>query len=115
MNMEKFHIEENHKRIMSQYDECVKENNNLKAQQKADIISLNGETDKKIVTFAKDNEKINGEITRKNLEYNALIKDLKEKRITRKKILKKMGRKKRNMKVIQIMKKKKKMNLKKMR
>ena len=72
-------LEENHKRIMSQYDECVKENNNLKAQQKADIISLNGETDKKIVTFAKDNEKINGEITRKNLEYNTLIKDLNEK------------------------------------
>ena len=64
---------------MSQYDEGVKENNNLKSQQKADIISLNGETEKKIVAFAKDNEKINGEITRKNLEYNALINELNEK------------------------------------
>ena len=72
-------LEENHKRIMSQYDEGVKENNNLKSQQKADIISLNGETEKKIVAFAKDNEKINGEITRKNLEYNALINELNEK------------------------------------
>ena len=72
-------LEENHKRIMSQYDECVKENNNLKAQQKADIISLNGETEKKIVTFAKDNEKINGEIARKNAEYNNLINELSEK------------------------------------
>ena len=72
-------LEENHKRIMSQYDEGVKENNNLKAQQKADIISLNGETEKKIVTFAKDNEKINGEITRKNTEYNNLINELNEK------------------------------------
>ena len=71
-------LEENHKRIMSQYDESVKENNNLQAQQKADIISLNGETEKKIVTFAKDNEKINGEITRKNAEYNNLINELKE-------------------------------------
>ena len=71
-------LEENHKRIMSQYDESVKENNNLQAQQKADIISLNGETEKKIVTFAKDNEKINGEITRKNTEYNNLINELKE-------------------------------------
>ena len=72
-------LEENHKRIMSQYDNSVKENNNLKSQQKADIISLNGETDKKIVAFVKDNEKINGEITRKNVEYNTLINDLKEK------------------------------------
>jgi len=64
---------------MSQYDEGVKENNNLKSQQKADIISLNGETEKKIVAFAKDNKKINGEITRKNLEYNALINELNEK------------------------------------
>ena len=71
-------LEENHKRIMSQYDESVKENNNLKAQQKADIISLNGETEKKIVAFAKDNEKINGEISRKNAEYNNLINELKE-------------------------------------
>ena len=72
-------LEENHKRIMSQYDNSVKENNNVKSQQKADIISLNGETDKKIVAFVKDNEKINGEITRKNVEYNTLINDLKEK------------------------------------
>ena len=63
---------------MSQYDESVKENTNLKAQQKADIISLNGETEKKIVAFAKDNEKINGEISRKNAEYNNLINELKE-------------------------------------
>ena len=72
-------LEENHKRIISQYDECVKENNNLKAQQKADIISLNGETEKKIVTISKDNEKIDAEIKRKNIEYNNLINELSEK------------------------------------
>ena len=33
---------------------------------------------KKIVAFAKDNEKINGEISRKNAEYNNLINELKE-------------------------------------
>ena len=72
-------LEDNHKRIMTQYDECVKEKNNLKAQQKADIISLNGETEKKIVTISKDNEKINGELKRKNIECNNLINELKEK------------------------------------
>ena len=41
-------LEENHKRIMSQYDECVKENNLLKAQHKSEIIHMNGETEKKI-------------------------------------------------------------------
>ena len=72
-------LEENHKRIMSQYDECVKENNNLKAQQKANIISLNGETEKKIVTITKDNEKIGAEMKRKNLECTNLINQLNEK------------------------------------
>ena len=72
-------LEENNKRIMSQYDQSVKENNNLKSQQKADIISLNGETEKKVIAFIKDNEKIKGEITRKNLEYNNLINELNEK------------------------------------
>ena len=44
-------LEENHKRIMSQYDECVKENNMLKAQHKSEIIHMNGETEKKIVSL----------------------------------------------------------------
>ena len=72
-------LEENNKRIMSQYDQSVKENNNLKSQQKADIISLNGETEKKVITFIKDNEQVKGEITRKNLEYNNLINELSDK------------------------------------
>ena len=50
---------------MSQYDECVKENNQLKAQHKSEIIHLNGETEKKIVEIIKDSEKIENGIVRK--------------------------------------------------
>ena len=36
---------------MSQYEECVKENNNLKAQQSNEILKLNSETEKKIIFY----------------------------------------------------------------
>ncbi len=50
---------------MSQYDECVKENNLLKAQHKSEIIHMNGETEKKIVEIVKNSERIQSEIIRK--------------------------------------------------
>ena len=43
---------------MSQYDECVKENNQLKAQYKSEIIHLNGETEKKMFKLKKTVEKL---------------------------------------------------------
>ena len=50
-------LEENYKRILSQYEDCVKENNNLKAQQENDIIRVNGETESKDIKITKENEK----------------------------------------------------------
>jgi len=72
-------LEENHKRIMSQYDECVKENNFLKQQHKSQIIHLNGETEKKIVEISKDSEKIQSEIVRKKKENEQMLILLEEK------------------------------------
>lgn len=69
-------LEENHKRILSQYDESVKENNNLKAQQQADIIRMNGQTEKNLIQFQKDNESILSEIDRKKNEYEKQFKIL---------------------------------------
>ena len=69
-------LEENNKRIMSQYEECVKENNNLKAQQSNEILKLNSETEKKIISFSKDNETIQSDIERKNKENTEIIKNL---------------------------------------
>ena len=66
-------LEENHKRIMSQYDECVKENNLLKAQHKSEIIHINGETEKKIVEIVKDSERIQSEIIRKKKKAKKLL------------------------------------------
>ena len=72
-------LEENHKRIMSQYDECVKENNLLKAQHKSEIIHMNGETEKKIVEIVKDSERIQSEIIRKKKEGEETLTILSEK------------------------------------
>ena len=72
-------LEENHKRIMSQYDECVKENNLLKAQHKSEIIHMNGETEKKIVEIVKDSERIQSEIIRKKKEGEETLTSLSEK------------------------------------
>ena len=72
-------LEENHKRIMSQYDECVKENNMLKAQHKSEIIHMNGETEKIIVEIVKDSERIQSEIIRKKKEGEETLTSLSEK------------------------------------
>ena len=72
-------LEENHKRIMSQYDECVKENNFLKAQHKSEIIHLNGETEKRIVEIVKDSERVQSEIIRKKKEGEETLCSLSEK------------------------------------
>ena len=72
-------LEENNKRIMSQYDSCVKENNNLKAFQRSEILRINSETEKKIVSISKDNETILNDIKRKKIENNDIIQKLQEK------------------------------------
>ena len=72
-------LEENNKRIMSQYEECVKENNNLKDFQSSEILRLNNETEKKIVSFSKDNETILNDIERKKIENTEIINKLKNK------------------------------------
>ena len=72
-------LEENNKRIMSQYDDTVKENNSLKSQYQSEIISRNGETEKKIVEISKDNEKIGIEIIRKKKEKEEMINNLTQK------------------------------------
>ena len=72
-------LEENNKRIMSQYESCVKENNNLKAIQSSEILRMNNETEKKIVSFSKDNETILNDIKRKKIENNDIIQKLQEK------------------------------------
>ena len=72
-------LEENYKRILSQYEDCVKENNNLKAQQESDIIRINGETENKIVKISKENEKLTNDINSKNIEFEKNEKELNEK------------------------------------
>ena len=80
-------LEENHKRIMSQYDECVKENNLLKAQHKSEIIHINGETEKKIVEIVKDSEKIQSEIIRKKKESEETLTSLNDRLINMEKLI----------------------------
>ena len=67
-------LEENNKRIMCQYEECVKENNNLKASQTNEILRLNSETEQKIVSYSKDNETITNDIQKKKLENSEILK-----------------------------------------
>lgn len=74
-------LEENYKRILSQYEDCVKENNNLKAQQESDIIRINNETENKIVKITKENEKFINEIESKTNEYTLNEENLNEKLI----------------------------------
>ena len=72
-------LEENNKRILSQYEQCVKENNNLKASQSNEILRLNSESEQKIVSFSKDNETIINDIERKKSEKSEIITKLKNK------------------------------------
>ena len=72
-------LEENNKRIMSQYEESVKENNNLKATQTNEILRLNSETEQKIVSFSKNNENLINHIQRKKSENSEIIKNLQKK------------------------------------
>jgi len=62
-------LEENNKRIMSQYEECVKENNNLKALQSNEILRMNSETERKIVSITKDNETIQNDMERNDGDF----------------------------------------------
>lgn len=72
-------LEENNKRLLSQYEESVKENNMLKTQQEGDILRINAETEKKIIFLTKDNERIQGEIDLKKKEMEDNEKELNEK------------------------------------
>ena len=64
---------------MSQYEECVKENNNLKALQSNEILRMNSETERKIVSITKDNETIQNDMERKKIENSEIINKLKNK------------------------------------
>lgn len=72
-------LEENNKRLLSQYEETVKEKNMLKTQQESDILRINEESKNKVLSLTKDNERIEQEMEALKLKHELKEKELTEK------------------------------------
>lgn len=72
-------LEDNNKRLLCQYEESVKENNQLKTQQEDNLLHLNAENEKQVIALTKQNDSLKLELNFKQSELETNKSSLLEK------------------------------------